>query len=1077
MDENHIVETENPFVETENPVMETESSAVKTEEEELSMDEEEEEFMERTAVSRAMEKLLEDMDKRPESVSSSNDMDHRTESISSSADMEPRSESLSSYNDNVKNSSDNEGDDNVFVDVKRQSSSKSSQLKADFFASPPEPIRLDVQKAIKGEIIKTSSEITKETYRTARSASSDSYGKSRLGQYSSAEIKKSTRLSRSSDNLEKRDSDLVMSGCNLNDTEKSVLNSVRQMSNNSSTGGSGDTILQVLKSVEKFKETPGEQVPKCIQYLDDRFVTQTRGGRPKKQKRKIRKSKVSVTKSSSSDSMNISTPPSHSPLNSSSTSLSEEWNYNKQFVSENTLLDEDEKPDEDMLKEYQITVSQVLDDDEMSPQENGLDNEEDLDQTLNAEESAEPVSPKSEYFSPRSDLSGVSDYVSPKSNRNSSVYVTPDTSLTEKSSEDVSRNLSSRTDDKSPVTPEDKKTTKTKVLPLTNDRKKRMASSRKPLKVIRQDSKKSEDESTTVPFSSDTLIRPRRHLSREGSTEPHNHLERDAWGSRSSSCSSVSEGPQQNFRPLPPVPTESASSPKQSKTFKQGGGRKLPDTSNLKTKNGNPQSAFQSNFMKKAFGSPTSQKRDSEQKVEQTEVSEEEKIIETLVSSQPQPRALPPRPVDIEDNSANEIIDNKAKGKAVADTNNTVYSKAGKPKGKTSSNIKSAMDIKDVKPKGKTATDTKSATDTKDKSKSKMKIPVDFSKLKSDGDSESGEESQTKKKKKIAVDTILKSAIKPKLSENHKNSPANLDNIPFADDSEDDKLNGEEKFFTPATSVKPKKKIQVDESVQKDVRKRLLPSPPELEPTMLSPEHIRDIKKAEIEKAREEARERARLKSDEELGLKDMGFTPGAKCKRAASQESNGPSGAELLSDSDNLKGNVNKASVTFTPDLPTLNGAGKTDKAKKKKKKSRDRDDSISNSNENLDVTKKEKDKKKRSLVSMLQVFKTPNEKSKDLKERDRSSSNDTLEEKPQKKKKSKTPKSEKKKDKKKRKSEGDESVLSDGLKDLKIGSVFTEGAGRRPGFQGKILPPKASGKSDCSILPVDILVSCKYI
>ena len=1060
--ENPFIEAVKEAVEIENQFMETESSAVDTEEEELSMDEDEDEFMEKTAVSRAMERLLEDMDQRPESASSSNDMDQRTESMSSSIDMEPRSESLSSYNDNVKNSSGNEGDDNVFIDKKRQSSSKSSQLKADFFASPPEPIRLDAQKAIKGEIVKTSFEIEKEAYVAARSASSDNYGKNRSG----SGIKNSTRLSKSSDDLEKRDN-LVTSGSNFNDTEKAVLNSVRQMSDNSSTGGSGDTILQVLKSVEKFKETPGDQVPKCIQYLDDRFVTQSRGGRPKKQKRRMRKSKASVPKSSSSDSMNISTPPSHSPLNSSSTSLSEEWNYNKQFVSESTLLRDDEKPDEDMLKEYQITVSQILDDDELSPQENGLNNhDDDLDQTLNADESAEAVSPKSEYYSPKSDLSGVSEYVSPKSDRNSSIYVTPDTSLTEKTAEDVSSNFSPSADDRSPVTPEDKKT-KTKVVPVTNDRKKRMASSRKPLKVIKQNSKKSEDESTTVPFSSDTLIRARRQ-SREGSTEPSNHLERDAWGSRSSSCSSVSEGHQQSFRPLPPVPAESASSPKQSKAFKQGGGRKLPDTTNLKTKNGNSQGAFQSNFMKKAFGSPG--KKDSDQNVEQEEVDKvsiEEIKVETNVSSQPQPRALPPRPVDNEADSAKEIKDSKPKSKSVTDTETSIGTKADITKGKTSENTPSAIDIKDSKSKGKIASDLKTATDIKDKSNCKTKIPVDFSKLKLDRDSESGEESQTKKKKIIPVDKAVKSAIKPKLIDNRKTSPTNSDDIPFADDSEDDKLNGKEKFYTPLTSVKPKKKIPVDESAHKDVRKRLLPSPPDLEPAMLSPEHIRDIKKAEIEKAREEARERARLKSDEELGLKDMGLTPGAKYKRTASQESSGPSGAEILSDSDNLKGNLTKASVTFTPDLPVLNGAGKTEKAKKKKKKSRDRDESISNSNENLDDTKKEKDKKKRSLVSMLQVFKTPNEKSKDLKEKDRSSSNDTLEEKPQKKKKSKTPKSEKKKDKKKRKSEGDEGVLSDGLKELKIGSVFTEGAGRRPGFQGKILPPKASGECNYRKVP----------
>lgn len=964
------------------------SPAEETEEEELleedEVDEEEEEFMEKTAVSRAMEKLLEDMDRRSESAASSIDNENRSVSVSSSNEMERRSESLNSISENIKEISDNEDEDDVFVEQKPQISSKNSKAKADFFTSPPEPIRLDVSKALfKGNV-----EIIKDSYRSVRSASSDNYEKENSGSYSRSEIRKHTRRSRSSSDADKKEKtkNLATSSVDFTDTEKSVLQSVQLMSDNGSTG-SGETTLQVLRSVDEIKEPSDEQIPKCLQYLDDRFVTQTRG-HPKK--RKIRKSKPSITKSSSSDSFTIS-PPSQSPLNLSSASLSEEFNYNKQFVSEDTLANDDEKPDADMLKDYQIAVSQVLDEDEMSPQDVGSIHDDDLDQTLHADEINEPVSPQSEYLSPRSDLSGVSANISPRSDRNSSIYETPNSSWTDKTSEDVSGKLSLPSDSKS-ETPEDNKNATTKAVLLTNDRKKKMASSRKPLKVIRQDSRKSEGDSETVPFSSNTLIRPHGQRSREGSAEPQNFLERDAWGSRSSSCSSVSEETQPNWRPLPPVPVESSSSPKQSKTFKQGTGRKLPDTTNLKNKNGGTAVAFQSNFMKKAFGSPTST-RATEQAPEPLEKTNSGEI-ETPVTSQA--RALPPRPVEIDTESK------------------TVNMQNSKPSGKT-------------------------------------KILVDYSKIKSDSEDE-----LLAKRKKIPVDKAVKSAIKPKLSNNRKASPVNSDDIPFADDSEDG--NDKEMFFTPATSVKPKKKIPVDENVQKEVRKRLLPSPPNLEPAILSADHIRDIKKAEIEKAREKARERARLKSDDELGLKDMDFTPGAKYKRAASQESSGFSGGEIMSDSDNLKEIVNKGSVTFANDTPTVNGASKQEKGKKKKKKSRDRDDSASNSNENLDDNKKEKEKKKRSLVSVLQMFKTPTEKPKELKEKDRSSSNDTLEDKHHKKKKSKTPKSEKKKDKKKRKSESDATLLSDNLKDLKIGSVFTEGAGKRPGFQEKILPPKAS-------------------
>ena len=964
-------------------------------------EEDEEELMEKTAVSRAMEKLLEDMNHRSESLSSSNEMG---------------SSEVGSSNE-VLVESDNEVEDNVFVEHKPLTS-RNSKAKADFFTSPPEPLRLDISnvmsKASAGN-------------RSVRSASTNS-DKDK----SNAELKKQTRKSRSNSDLDKNESvvdkKFMVSGSDFNDTEKSVLRSVQHMSDHSSTG-SGDSTLQVLRSVEEFKTPTDDEIAECIQYLDDRFVTQTRGHgerrkKIKKSKPKLSKSKNSekpkkkIVKSSSSESFNLSTP-SHSPRNSSSTSLSEEWNYNKQFVSENTL-EHDEKLDEDLLKDYELTLSQMLDEDEMSPNEDGSTQADDLDHTLNAEEASDSLSPKSDYLTPQSEVSNVASPMSPDSE--GSVYVTPNSSLTDKTTEPVSIKQSSKLEQRlKHETPVVKKPSTTKALLLTNDRKKKLAS-RKPLKVIKQD-RTPEDDTVPVPFSSDTLIRPQRQLSREGSTEPPNPLERDAWGSRSSSCSSVSECPQ-NWRPLPPVPVESASSPKQSRSFKPGTGRKLPDTTNMITKNGNQPVAFQSNFMKKAFGSPR-----SEQKAEmlgKAANSEESKVVESPITTQPQPRALPPRPVEL-------------------NTNNSAVG------------------------------------DVKNKSTGKTKISVDYSKLHSDHDSGSGEDF-LEKRKKIPVDKALKSASKPKLSANRKASPVDNEDIPFADDSGDDKLKID-KFYTPLTSVKPKK-LNIDEDIHRDSRKRLLPSPPKEEPSILpvSADHIRDIKKAEIDKAREKARERARLKSDEELGIRDMAFTPGAKYKRAASQESSGPSAAEILSDSDNLI--KAKTSVTFTSDLP-VNSPTKQDKIKKKKKKSRDRDDSVSNSNENLDEIKKDKDKKKRSLVAMLQVFKTP-DKSKELKDKDRSSSTDTLEDKPQKKKKSKTPKSEKKKDKKKRKSESkssDEMVLSDNLKDLKIGSVFMDGAGKRPGFQGKILPPKASGKiikslpADCDSCHLLLRPNKKYL
>jgi hypothetical protein len=72
-----------------------------------------------------------------------------------------------------------------------------------------------------------------------------------------------------------------------------------------------------------------------------------------------------------------------------------------------------------------------------------------------------------------------------------------------------------------------------------------------------------------------------------------------------------------------------------------------------------------------------------------------------------------------------------------------------------------------------------------------------------------------------------------------------IDDIPFADDSEDDML--DEKFYTPKTSVK--NKLDNKKEIQnKDIRKRILPVPPMQceKPTSPSADHIRELKKVEM---------------------------------------------------------------------------------------------------------------------------------------------------------------------------------------------------------------------------------------
>ncbi|XP_053396788.1 F-actin-monooxygenase MICAL3-like isoform X2 [Mercenaria mercenaria] len=911
---------------------------------------------EKVAVSRAMEQLL--------------------------VDMDHRSESLSDSNDELNGSSDSEVDDDVFHQYRRQLSSRDST-------------------GSRSESVLSSSR--SKSKNSLSSSDFDKNGRSVSNSSSSADkLKKSDEeLRNSKESLSDRNKSGSLN--ELGTTEKSVLRSVQQMSDNSgSTGGSGETTLKVLQSVSEIKEQKDDdEIERCIQYLDDKFVTRRARG-----SHRSGKSNSELKKSGSSDSFTISTP-SHSPCHTASSSLSEEFEYNKNILAQER---EDERPDSDMLRDYHMTLSQVLDEDNdgEEPFDNAGKEDEDLDATLHAEEAldASPASPASEYMSPRSemgDASDKSDYVSPRSERNSSMYETPETSLNEKSASDLKEVTESLVENESSASKKEpsKKSilpsfvqTKISSKPETSkcvqsvDVKKKKSGSLKPPKKIKQEI----DETDPVKNTTKTIIRAYKHGSREGSVES-NHLEKDAWGSSSSTSSlnsiNSAEASQKTWRPLPPLPIESQTSPTQSRTVKQGTGRKLPEPVGSKS----PQ-VFQSNFMKKAYSSNT----DSNDSSTNTPSPNENR--KPVITSQPRP--LPPKPGE---------------------------SKPGKPE----KNVSKVLDK------------------SSESSGLRTKITVDYSKLNIDKDSAS--ETDTKKKR-IPVASALKKSLKPSLSGNSVGEQS--DDIPFADDSENDVI--EEKFFTPATSIKPKRKAVGKEGESVDARKRILPTPPKSsEPAMLSPDRIRDIRKAEIEKARDEARERARLKSDEELGLRD---TPSvSKYKRTVSTESS-QSNYASAAESDELKTPLQKVSVSFTPEIPFSNGSPTKAKGKKKKK-SKSRESSLS-SIENLEVNSEvKKDKKKRSLLaSILSGVKTPTDKPKEFKDRDKSSSTDTLEDKSAKKKKTKTPKTDKKKDKKKRKtvSMDEESLLSENMNQLKIGAVFSEKPGKRPALRGRIVPPKAS-------------------
>lgn len=904
---------------------------------------------EKTAVSRAMEQLL--------------------------VDMEHRSESLSDSVENLKASSDDEGDDDVFQEYRKHLSSRSSVGS-----------QSDIEQ---------SSSFSRDK---SRNASSKSATDGKLSG-SADKVQEPERAFKSSSMPS-----LTSKTEGLDATEKSVLRSIQQMSDNSnSTSGSGETTLQVLRSVSEIKEPEDQDIDHCIQYLDDRFVT-------KRSRSSAHKSEglsdSDLKRNGSLENFTISTP-SNSSKRSSVGSLTEDIDLNLNKDDNNAGHEsEDERPDSDLLRDYQMTLSQALGEDEELPPHGDIHGEEDLDQTLNAED-IEMTSPRSEDFvSPRSEFSDTNDkgeFISPRSDRNSSVYETPESSLNDQSAaelkaaaenviETVENDFAGarkKSDVPNTVSAKDAKTDSGRTF-LGFDIKRKKSGSIKPPKVIKSDIV----NTPMMPVKSGTIIRPLSHRSREGSVES-NPLEKDAWGD-SSSCSSLnsvksSDASQKTWRPLPPVPIESQESPKQSKTVtKSGTGRKLPDPKQVQTKS---PGVFQSKFMQKAYSSNTDSGDSSTKSPSPTEFQK------PVITSQPRP--LPSKPVG----------------------------------NKPSEQTKTKNQTKDLKSSG-----------------GKTKISVDYSKLTLDKDS--GSESE-KKKKRIPVATALKKSVKPTLSGNSTTSVENQsdNDIPFADDSEDDVL--DEKFFTPATSIKPKRPAIRREGAGCEAKKRLLPTPPKFEPSVLSADKIRNIRKAEIEKARKEARERARLKSDEELGVRD---TPYSKYKRTVSNESSQSNYASAtVSESEELSSPVDRpTTVTFTPDVPQMSAETPKHSKGKKKKKSKSREGSLS-SVENLDMEVKKDKKKKSLLASILSGVKTPQ---KDLKDKDRSSSNDTLEEKASKKKKGKTQKSEKK-EKKKRKTLSVDDSLTDNMKELKIGDVFMSKPGRRPGLKGRILPPKASGEN----------------
>ncbi|XP_078340922.1 uncharacterized protein LOC111104401 isoform X4 [Crassostrea virginica] len=657
------------------------------------------------------------------------------------------------------------------------------------------------------------------------------------------------------------------------DTQQAVLNSVRNMSS-SNSNSSPSTKEAVMDSVRNMEDSD-------IQ-VDERFITKGRGNARKKRSVQHRNS------FGSDSSFTISTP--SDSVRSSISSLAAD-----------IQMEENDSADQDMIRDYRLTLSYALG-------ESFEDDDENLDENVQNYEDT-PRTVGNEDVGPQENLDNTLVEEEPDhtpDGRKSSVYGTPDVSAGDEryfsiSDHDISNksNISSAISSVGDISSCDARSSSTDN---------RTSSATTPSSI--SDNQEPKDKNSNVLTNKTG-----------NSVKPKVNSDGTPW------------------RPLPPLPAlantanfqmsaseKSKGAKKDKSTDKPEGSRKLPDISNLQSSVN--QREFQSNFMRQHLGSPR---------------SEQKKM---------------------------NISGDTDKLAISAETSGSGNGNSGSGGGDTGR---------------------------------KTRISVDHAKLKSMSSLEdSSSQGEEKSKKKIMVDIRLKEEVKAEpvgTKPGVVGKGSYIDEIPFADDSDDEPV--QEQFFTPATSKK-REPVTV-EGAGKEVRKRLLPMPPQgSTQKMPSAENIWDIKKAEMENAREKARQRARMKSDEELGIRSVDYTPKVKglLKRSTS---NTPSTSDFISDSDDPSKvlhstPVDKAEVP----KPQIKSSGKT---KKSKKKSMELDLTLSEKSDG--DTSKEKVKKKRSL---LQILKPAKDKSpKDLKDK-RSSSNDTLEEKTPKKKK-KTPKSDKKK------------------------------------------------------------------
>ncbi|XP_012938607.1 protein-methionine sulfoxide oxidase mical3b [Aplysia californica] len=820
------------------------------------------------------------------------------------------------------------------------------------------------------------------------------------------------------------------------------------------TNGDTDTLQQVLESIAAMPDlSDNSDIDELVlKNVDERFVTDRRSRRKKKKATPptVKKGGKKVVKPGDSEfnsSFSISTP-SGSELSVSSVEVDE-------FAGKILDVepgDDDMKPDAEMLRDYQTTMSLVLgesySDDQGDHEDQGegvsaavtedndlqVDKIDDLHFDKPSVEAAPVAESESSEVSRREGHSSIT-------TDSSSFYATPDASVNESGSQQPPAPLASAS---SPVVTR-------RPLPLprqktdTPQQPKPVASS-SPASPLVNSTWNKEPSPTPTPRSPLSLNTPSRNDQRE------------------SSGSEIFLSPVESFPESPLAKNVSAHA-----TDKRAAAAPRSASKPTTTTTASDKKLLVSPRAKDSSPSGTKSPRKLPELPKlnvpsrQTPVPSGRTVDPPAMCSSPKPASrgvvAGPQSVSQQQTRVSRALPQPS------NLSKLPLTKSGTP---------ASSSIASTKP-GLNSTFAKPITPPVFRPPGKTVVPLDKSKLRLGSSTEcTDSDLEPEGKKKISTEGIVIGNV--------------LEDIPFADESE-----AEEKFYTPHDPGKQERPVfpgmlHADAAA----KKRLLPSPPaaeKAEPAVLSAEQIREIRNADREKAKLQARERARLKSDEELGLstptspshhttpikprhlRSAAVREAERGHRSSSYDT--PSTSDVVSDSgDDRISSVPSLTSSATEGEPPQKAAGKKGKKKVKTPKTpktpKEKKAKDSKEKDSDDVEKKDK---RKSLLALILPTKAPEKGHRATTDSDNTpkGSDDNSKSK----KKSKIPKANKKKEKKGKdkvdaRQDFDRTPTAEGRRDLAICSVFHSEASNRqsqPLAGGSAvrrtvpLAPKASG------------------